>query len=75
MTQVSVHLRGIYRHYKGGFYQVYRIAKHTETEEKVVIYRPLNKKEYWARPLNMFCDNVKVNDVVVPRFELIRFPV
>ena len=32
---------GHYRHYKGGEYQVYGIARHSESEEQLVVYRPL----------------------------------
>ena len=51
-----------YKHKKGGIYIVLTIAKHTETEEKLVIYTPTNERgctqqiEIWARPYDMFCD-------------------
>jgi hypothetical protein len=46
---------GVYRHYKGNEYEVIGIAKHSETEENLVVYRPLyGEMELWCRPLEMF---------------------
>ena len=57
----------IYRHYKGDYYIVEDIALHTETNEKMVIYRALyGDGKLYARPYNMFVE--KVNDVY--RFQL-----
>ena len=61
---------GKYKHYKGNFYQVIDIATHSETMEKLVVYRPLyGKQELWVRPLDMFTELVTVNDKKVERFE------
>ena len=75
MTRPQVYLKGIYRHYKGPFYQVYRVSQHTERDERLVVYRSLAKNEYWARPIDMFCDTVKINGIDIQRFELIRVPI
>ncbi len=46
---------GVYRHYKGDDYEVTGIAKHSETEEIVVVYRALyGDFGLWVRPLAMF---------------------
>lgn len=46
---------GLYRHYKGNEYQVIGIARHSETEELLVVYRALyGQKGLWTRPLEMF---------------------
>lgn len=46
---------GIYRHYKGNEYEVTGIAKHSESEEMVVVYRALyGDFGLWVRPLDMF---------------------
>lgn len=46
---------GIYVHYKGNEYEVIDIATHSETEEKMVVYRALyGEFGLWIRPLNMF---------------------
>ena len=63
---------GVYRHYKGNIYQVIGIAKHSETEEDLVVYRALyGTFGLWVRPLDMFCVKVKIGGEIVPRFELI----
>jgi hypothetical protein len=60
---------GKYRHYKGNEYQVLGIATHSETEEKVVVYRALyGDRGLWVRPLAMFCESVIVGGESVPRF-------
>ena len=63
---------GRYRHYKGNEYEVIDIARHSETEEEMVVYRKLyDDHSLWARPLGMFAENVLVKGQVVPRFEWI----
>ncbi len=63
---------GIYQHYKGQQYQVMLVAKHTETEEQMVVYRALyGERGYWIRPLGMFCETVMVDGEQRPRFEQI----
>ena len=65
--------QGIYRHYKGNLYQVLYTAKHSETEEVLVVYRCLyGEYGVWVRPLNMFTEIVNVEGKEVPRFELIK---
>lgn len=45
----------IYRHFKGKFYLVLDIVKHSETKEELVLYRALyGEKELWVRPISMF---------------------
>jgi len=64
---------GVYRHYKGNIYQVIGVAKHSETEEDLVVYQALyGECGLWVRPINMFCEKVEVGRKFVPRFELIQ---
>jgi hypothetical protein len=60
---------GRYRHYKGGRYEVLGVARHSETLEPVVVYRPLyGEGALWVRPFAMFTGTVQVDGVAQPRF-------
>lgn len=64
---------GAYKHFKGNEYQVIGIAKHSETQEKLVVYRALyDDHELWVRPLAMFIETVKIDGKQVPRFTKIE---
>lgn len=61
---------GLYRHYKGGNYQVIGVARHSETDEQLVVYRCLcDNDSLWVRPLTMFFETVLIDGRTVPRFE------
>ena len=60
---------GRYRHYKGGEYDVIGVARHSETLEPLVVYRPLdNDSGWWLRPHAMFFGTLTVEGVPVQRF-------
>ncbi|MBU3934753.1 DUF1653 domain-containing protein [Patescibacteria group bacterium] len=60
---------GTYQHFKGNKYEVIGIAKHSETQENLVVYKALyGNKDLWARPLKMFLEEVDVDGKKVPRF-------
>lgn len=62
---------GIYRHYKGPLYEVLGVARHSETEEPLVVYRALyGEYGLWVRPLAMFTERVVVDGKEQPRFAL-----
>jgi hypothetical protein len=62
--------KGIYRHYKGNFYEVLDVARHSETLEELVIYRALyDDYSLWVRPAAMFLEDVFVDGVLKQRFE------
>jgi hypothetical protein len=66
---------GTYRHYKGNYYQVLATARHSETEEVMVIYRCLyGERTLWVRPLQMFHETVTIDGREVPRFSLTTQP-
>lgn len=52
---------GIYRHYKGGLYEVLFLSKHTETEEVLVNYKSLHFGSYYSRPLDSWNKPVDAN--------------
>ena len=63
---------GRYRHYKGNDYEVVGVAKHSETEEEVVVYRALyGERGLWVRPLVMFLETVVVEGRPQPRFQFV----
>lgn len=60
---------GRYRHYKGNEYEVIGTARHTETLEAMVVYRPLyGEGGLWVRPAAMFAETVSINGQTLPRF-------
>jgi hypothetical protein len=63
---------GRYEHYKGQFYQVLDVARHSETEEELVVYRTCyGDHSLWVRPLEMFISEVETDDGPKPRFRYI----
>ena len=63
---------GKYRHYKGNEYRVLFTARHSETEEWLVVYQALyGERGYWVRPASMWLERVTVNGEEVPRFRYI----
>ncbi len=74
-------LPGIYRHYKGSLYQVMGMARHSETEEWLVVYQALYaERGFWLRPLSLWlepvsgghADNPAQDSPPVERFTLIE---
>jgi hypothetical protein len=63
---------GLYKHYKGKIYEVIGVATHSETLDKMVVYKATYQKEgenLWVRPLSMFIEEVVVEGKSVKRFE------
>lgn len=59
----------IYVHYKGGKYRVIALAKHSETDETMVVYQSILFGSYHVRPLSMWFDEIrKVGLVSIKRF-------
>ena len=60
---------GLYRHYKGGRYEVLGLVRHSETLAVHVLYRALHgARGLWVRPRAMFDEMVDVDGRQVPRF-------
>jgi hypothetical protein len=78
-TTVSV-APGRYRHYKGNDYEVVGMARHSETHEMMVVYRPLYgaqaargaQEALWVRPAAMFAEDVVIDGKTLPRFARIE---
>jgi hypothetical protein len=60
---------GIYRHYKGNLYEVIGVARHSESGERLVVYRTCyGERGLWVRPLGMWSEPVDTPSGRVPRF-------
>ncbi len=69
----NIDITGKYRHHKGGEYVVIGEGLHTETGERLVIYRALYSPEsLWARPYDMFFETVAVDGIQRLRFEKVE---
>jgi hypothetical protein len=69
---------GKYQHYKGNFYKVLGVARHSENPRgEFVVYQALYKsKEFgnnaiWIRPKKMFLETVVVEGKRIPRFKFV----
>ncbi|HAS72922.1 MAG TPA: DUF1653 domain-containing protein [Clostridiales bacterium UBA8960] len=61
---------GTYKHFKGNLYKVLAIAKHSETEELMVVYQKLyGDHDTWVRPYDMFVDMKEIDGKMIKRFE------
>ena len=65
---------GKYQHFKGNYYQVLHCARHSETQEWFVVYKPLyhtpnsDKDNIWVRPLAMFDETIVRDGKTYKRF-------
>ncbi len=63
---------GRYQHFKGNYYQVLHIAKHSETEEHYVVYQPeYGDRAIWIRPLAMFDEIIEREGKTFKRFTFV----
>ena len=68
---------GKYKHYKGKEYEVIGVAHHSESLEKLVIYKALYTSEefgegaLWARPIDMFLGKIEKDGEKIERFKYI----
>ncbi len=73
--------KGKYKHYKGNFYEVFGLAVHSETDERLVLYKAcyslpkleaeLGTSPFFVRPYDMFLEQVKVDGMLVDRFQYV----
>ena len=63
---------GRYRHFKGREYEVLGVARHSETEEELVVYRALyGDFGLWVRPVSMWNETVERDGKAFRRFTYI----
>ena len=66
MNEIKI---GRYRHFKGNEYEVLCLAKHSETQEEMVVYRALYKEGgVWVRPASMWNEKVEREGKTYQRF-------
>ena len=78
MNQVEI--GRVYRHFKGNYYFVENIAYDSETQERMVVYKPLYPREdgrlIWVRPEKMFLEEIPERPDNITgqklRFELVK---
>ncbi|MEX1113294.1 MAG: DUF1653 domain-containing protein [Patescibacteria group bacterium] len=64
---------GRYQHFKGDYYQLLKVARHSETGEELAIYQSEKYPDrVWARPLAMFFDDVRRDGYAGPRFRAVE---
>jgi hypothetical protein len=64
---------GKYQHFKGNFYQVIDTVTHSETQEILVLYKPLyGEQALWVRPIEMFLEEIERDGKVFKRFTLVE---
>lgn len=63
---------GRYRHFKGNEYEVIGLARHSETQEEMVVYRALyGDFGLWVRPVSMWNETVERDGKTFRRFTYI----
>ena len=63
---------GKYRHFKGNEYEVISLARHSETQEELVVYRALyGERGLWVRPASMWNETVERDGKAFTRFTYI----
>ena len=62
-----------FRHFKGNLYRLEGFAKHTETQDEMVVYRALyGEHGLWVRPAKMFFETIERDGKRMKRFELVE---
>jgi hypothetical protein len=63
---------GLYRHFKGGLYDLLCLARHSETGEYMAVYRSVSGDGgIWVRPAAMWSEQVERDGYSGPRFSKI----
>ena len=63
---------GKYKHFKGNEYEVIALATHSETGERMVVYRALyGEGGVWVRPASMWHERIERDGQIFSRFTYI----
>ncbi|MCM1265720.1 MAG: DUF1653 domain-containing protein [Candidatus Gastranaerophilales bacterium] len=68
MQEQKIEIGKIYKHYKGNLYKIIALAKHSETEEDMIVYESLKTDDIWVRPATMW--NNVIDDKGTLRFTI-----
>lgn len=76
----NVHIGKVYRHFKGNYYFVENVAYDSETQERMVVYKPLydraDGRSIWVRSERMFLEEIpeRLDNITGQkyRFELVN---
>lgn len=63
---------GLYQHFKGGVYEALGVARHSDGDQELVIYRSQKDAGLWARPLAEFMETVERDGYQGPRFRYLE---
>ena len=64
---------GKYQHFKGNYYEVIGVARHSETMEEMVVYRALyGEHDLWVRPAAMWTETIDRDGYHGPRFQYVE---
>lgn len=64
---------GKYRHFKGNEYEVLYLAKHSETQEEMVVYKALyGDGGVWVRPASMWNEEIERDGKTYKRFTFVE---
>ncbi|MCL2211371.1 MAG: DUF1653 domain-containing protein [Treponema sp.] len=67
-------IRGIYKHFKGGTYEVFGVCSSITTNTKYVLYKPLyNDTGFWLRLYSMFFSKVMIDGEQKDRFAFMSY--
>lgn len=65
----NVPIEGTYwQHFKGTLYEIVGIARCSETQKPLVLYREEHRDILWARPLSMWYEEIDRDGYKGPRF-------
>ncbi|WP_320130477.1 DUF1653 domain-containing protein [uncultured Sphaerochaeta sp.] len=64
--------KGLYRHFKGGLYEVQDTVIDSESLATMVLYRPVGSKSLWVRPYDMFVSLVERDGIMQKRFTFVQ---
>ncbi len=73
--QNDIVVGAMYKHFKGKFYRVLGVAKHSETLEELVVYEALydnQRSKLWVRPKKMFLEEIEKDGKKVFRFTFVE---